>query len=560
MTASRSILLGALLAVAAACTTHRDLEETLMSFQVTLVAEEAQIGSEAAPLPFEAGRMCEADDECVEGRACVRFCELAGNACESDRECPGNYEACTGACTISRTVNIEAIGSSGARVPFTGYLEVEVVPGFVPPPARSVFMKNGVAEGVEVRFARAVGETNVWVEDTGYLPRTAEYGECNDGLDNDGNGSIDLADPGCDGETDAIEHAVSGAAGVSRPAMIFEQPRMRHVQYTNAVAKSSPLQGHDVRFDTGTMVVTNVSANGFFVTDIDYQARQLQNGEPGYFNSLFLFTFSTPQNVNYGDVLCWLSGGVVEFMGNTQLTFVSYWTWFGGDNLLDLEECGGNRSLDLELLKGLDTETLVPEPVDVTDELIVEDLQSAKLDELIAQNSVTLEPYENGLIKIRNLDLSRRFLACDVNGNDEIDWGGDEFECRNVCQEDPYCTQFESYFKYDQYAVYVDGRKKMYLSGETQLEFKPIEIEYLGQEDKKGQCTPSKVWIGDTRFVQYDCPPRSLVSAVGNLRHVYLCGTTWDESRCGLQLHTVIPRFDSDIIEADEPVTEEEAP
>ncbi|MCP4223527.1 MAG: hypothetical protein GY773_09320, partial [Actinomycetia bacterium] len=169
----------------------------------------------------------------------------------------------------------------------------------------------------------------------------------------------DLADAGCEDASDGIEHHVTGVAGVTDKAMIFENPRIRNLQYTSAVATSSPLQGQEIRIDQGQFVVTIVTSNGLFVTDLDDQRPELDDGQPGYYNSIFLFTWSTPDNVGYGDRLCWISGGVVEHEGNTQMTFPSFWAFFG--DLKD-PECLANPSLN--------PSAEVPEPVPVTHLLV----------------------------------------------------------------------------------------------------------------------------------------------------------------------------------------------
>jgi len=533
-----------------ACTHTYGADQALTSFTVRVTTPVEALGTTEAPLPFVSGQMCAADGSvgCPAGQTCVPFCQESGDSCASDDDCPGSYELCIGACTTKVRLTVEAVGAFDDRVPFTGFLSVQAIPGFVPPPKQVIKMTEGVAEDVEIFFARGVGETRFWVEDTGFRKSTTYYGECNDGKDNDGNGLFDLADPGCDGVDDGVEHSVTGVAGVSDLSLVYENPRIRHLQWTSAVATSSPLQGQEVRIDRGRFVVTNVTSTGLFVTDLEHQVETLPTGEPGYYNSIFLYTWTTPDNVSYGDALCWMSGGVVEHEGNTQVKFPSFWTYFGADD----PECAGNPLLD--------PEAKVPDPVNVTGLIAKEDPQGTNFALEVNANSRALEPFESSLVTVENLQLSTRFLGCDANLNGEIDAGTDEESCRTVCQDDPLCTELSSFFKYKQYAAYVDGKKKMNLSGEMLLEFTPLRIEFVGQEDQAGRCAKGAVWIGNTRVLEYSCPERHLDRASGNLRHLFLCPKTWDEDRCELQFHTIVPRFDEDIVETVETADPGETP
>jgi len=535
--------LSAALVLVAACTEVHAPVDGLMTLMVRVDTPDAQLGTEAAPLAFVAGQLCLPDaPECPSEQSCVTWCNESELPCAADDDCPGQYELCQGACVTHARISVEAIGNYGDRVPFTGFLSLRAVPGFVPPPARTLAIKNGVAENVEVWFARGVGPTWLWVEDSGYKVRAGAYGECNDGVDNDENGVTDLADPGCQGPEDAVEHAVTGVAGVADKPLVYENPIVRHLQYTSAIS-TGPLEGQQVRIDHGRLVVTNVTSSGLFVTDLDYQMPRVDDGTPegapGYYNSLFVYSWSTPYNVAYGDSLCWLAGGVLEHEGNTQINFPTFLAYYGNP---DAPQCKINPRLD--------PTAKVPDPVNVTGLLQAEDPTSTTTyATTLYANAVALEPFENGLITVDGLQLSTRFLACDANGNGTIDYDGDEDACRTECQNDQLCTQLEGFFDYKQYEAFVAGKKKMAVSGEMLLQFSPLRIEFVGQDDRNGRCTLGAAWIGDTRFVQYTCPERRLKSVSGNLRHLYLCGPSWSEDRCSLQFHTIVPRFDADMVE-----------
>ena len=89
----------------------------------------------------------------------------------------------------------------------------------------------------------------------------------------------------------------------------------------------SPLQHQYVHFlgydlelpesERRDLVVTTVTNDGFYVTD--------QSDPPGSFNSMFVFSFSRPDDLVVGDRLSKLAGIVSEFLGFTELQFPT-WT------------------------------------------------------------------------------------------------------------------------------------------------------------------------------------------------------------------------------------------
>jgi hypothetical protein len=389
------------------------------------------------------------------------------------------------------------------------------------------------------------------------------YGPCNDAADNDGDGWVDLADPDCTDATDGREGPATWATGLS-PTFWFETPGIRHLQYTGDMA-SSPLEGEDVRIAAGRMVVTNVAASGFFVTDLRHQRETLEDGSPGYYNSLFLYTFNKPEDVHFGDTICSVSGGVVEYQGNTQIKFPSF-------EILDeviTKEVDGEKvtygKCSDRIIPGPDVDLKVPAPVDVTDLLVPEDPSSPDFGDQIVANAAILEPWESSLVTIRNLAMSTRFLACDADENGDIDTQ-DEDACRDECQDDPACTQLETYFQYQQVAAQAAAGKKVQIALDMIKALVPLEIAFIGQTDQSGRCTawtdpetgevlpnPHKVLLGETLFTEYRCPPMELASVSGNYRQIYLCDTgPCEEESCSLILTMILPRFDDDVVPAGE--------
>jgi hypothetical protein len=402
-----------------------------------------------------------------------------------------------------------------------------VTPGDVGDATDVFVMEGGEALGVEVHLLRGIGPTHVWFEADGFLPVPPGlvYGQCSDGIDNDANGYVDLADPGCSSAGDDLEAPVDGSAGLS-PTFWFADPVIRDVQASASLLRS-PLEGRQVAVTSGTLVVTNVLAGGFYVVDL------LANDEDG-FASLFVFTFSKPEGVDYGDVLCGFSGAVDEHVGHTQVVFPSFEVAFPGN-----PACDG--------FEGFDPEAEVPEPWDLTDLLVQEDRSASDYEPSVYENSLLLERFESNLVTFRDVAVATRFVACDRNGNGTIE-PGDEDACRDDCQSDPSCSDLDGYVAYAQYSGVAAGKKVVYGSIALADQFEPIRPAWLGGPDETGRCQLDPLAGG---FVQYLCPPLVLASLTGSLRHVYLCGETWDEATCDLQFWVVDPRFDGDVVLAE---------
>src|SRR5439155_11770715 len=108
----------------------------------------------------------------------------------------------------SYVVRVEAHKADGTLdTSFNGYVRLSSKPGTVTSVAgdntdgRNVQLVGGVADQVTVSLLAAFGGTRIWADDLGYVPsdpaRTPPP-QCADGLDNNGNGTIDYpADPGC---------------------------------------------------------------------------------------------------------------------------------------------------------------------------------------------------------------------------------------------------------------------------------------------------------------------------------------------------------------------------
>ncbi|MDP6944429.1 MAG: hypothetical protein QF464_09795, partial [Myxococcota bacterium] len=297
------VLLGLWLGAAlstSGCVVEHPLVNDLLSFEIqfSATAPDQPAGTEGDRMDFVSGSTCLSDAGCLEGQECV------GGA--DGKVCARRY-----------VFDVVAYGRDGEPFPYRGPITVRVTPGVVADGETRHLMEDGRIDGLEVYLARSFGHTHVWVEADGYWPRpdAASYGQCSDGLDNDANGLVDLADPGCRDETDDIEAPVSLASGVS-PGLWFADPTLRDLQRSDPIVIStSPLVGEQVQVARGNLVVTNVVNNGFYVVDLEH------NQPDALFTSLFVFTYSKPKDLLYGDKLCGFSGAVQEHVGHTQVVF-----------------------------------------------------------------------------------------------------------------------------------------------------------------------------------------------------------------------------------------------
>lgn len=511
MTSSRRLAgIAAVAAALAACQIEHPVTPGLLSFEVTFAegSEAPPTGSPEAPLAFVAGSPCVASNDCPDGEVCSP----------------------DGACALELRFDVRAIGRDGETFNYRGPVHVRVTPGETGDESDHFQMEGGLAEDVVVHLLRGIGPTHVWFEVDGVLPKAPAqaYGQCSDGIDNDANGYVDLADPGCESAGDDLEAPVNGSTGLS-PTFWFHDPTLRDVQSSASLLRS-PLEGRQVQISSGTLVVTNVTAGGFYVVDV------AANDEDG-FAGLFVFTFAKPEGVDYGDVLCGFSGAVDEHVGHTQLVFPSYEVYEPGK-----PACEG--------FDGLDPSAAIPEPWALTDLLVEEDRKddSGYLAAVYA-NSLLLERFESNLVTFSEVEVATRFIACDRNSNGIIE-DGEERDCRDDCQTDGSCSDLESWFQFSQYAAVTGGKKVVYGSVALAEDFVPLDIEWPGGPDLSGRCQLDPTTKG---FVQYLCPPLTLASLTGSLRHIYLCGETWEESQCDLQFWVVDPRFDGDVVVAPAP-------
>jgi hypothetical protein len=307
---------------------------------------------------------------------------------------------------------------------FDGWVTVSAEPGLVTGVSGTQTSGNharlALAEGEEatlgVTLVLAYGSTRLWVTDAGYAPSTGTPA-CADGEDNDGDGLVDaMQDPGCVDESDGSEEGGSYIVGVSNE-LVYANPRIADVQGNGA---ASPLEGRAVTIDRGRLVVTRISTEGFYVTDVD--------GPSGRSNSLYVYNYSTPWGLRECDVVTNLAGIVGEFYGYTELQFPSW----------DVVDPAGRVPHP-----GSSAECPIPDPV--------------ILDAALADDWWEMEDYEAGLARIVDGRIGDTFMDCDLDGNGIVDFDGREGDCKDNCDNHPECTEITQYFRYGQYSVVLDG-------------------------------------------------------------------------------------------------------
>jgi hypothetical protein len=329
-------------------------------------------------------------------------------------------------------VSIEARTPEGDLAPFEGMVRLSVEPGAVveveDQPGRNVLLTGGRATA-KVFVTAVYGPTRLWVEDVGYVPATADHEPaCANGRNDDKDEDVLIdfpADPGCAFANDDTEEEGTFAAGVS-PPVAYALPTLRDLQGEAAITPY-PLQGMEVNTSgTREVIVTRLASDGFYATDVTDQA----DGK-GY-NHIFAFNFNTPSGMRVCDRVVYLAGTVSEFFGFTELSFPSYRLIYPHEG----DFCN------------------IPEPV--------------LLDGKIIDNPIAMEKNESGLVRVRDVAISKYFgsgrafnydghdktktpfseneSSCDLNADGQVDFDNDsEAKCANACSANADCTEWTGY-------------------------------------------------------------------------------------------------------------------
>ena len=284
-------------------------------------------------------------------------------------------------------VSVEAKLMSGATdTQFNGYVRLSVHPGAVVSvqgdealvAGRNVMMTNGRSPDLVVEVTDTFGESHIWAEDAGYVPADpSKPPACSNGKDDDGDGMIDFpSDTGCAFANDDTEVSGTYASGASA-ALNFSLPTLQDIQGRGA---QTPLESEQVQVAASSpqkLIVTRISSDGFYVTDLG------ADSTVGY-NHLFAFNFSPPWNMRICDQVVYLGGTLSEFYGYTELNFPTYklheWR-FPSESTVNDGDC------------------LVPEPNEIT--------SSHLMDSATAQ--LVLEKWEASLVRVQGARIASLF-------------------------------------------------------------------------------------------------------------------------------------------------------
>jgi len=130
---------------------------------------------------------------------------------------------------------------------------------------------------------------------------------------------------------------------------------------------------------------------------------------PGTFASMFVYNYNFPDNLDEGDLLFTLAGGVQEFTSTTQLVFPS---WTTAERVRRLPQDQWNKWLDYA------------RPYDINARTCGQDNAAVPFltDSLCGHNrrNMKMESLESALVRIRRVRFPRKFENCDFNANGSV--------------------------------------------------------------------------------------------------------------------------------------------
>ncbi len=164
-------------------------------------------------------------------------------------------------------------------------------------PEDTLPITNGSSNATVV-VSRAFDQLRIWVSDEGTAAEPGSFAS---------------------GSTDAIYTRLPTVAQVQASDSTVESP-LEH-QYVHFLGYDPELPESARR----ELVVTTITNDGFYVTD--------RSDPAGSYNSLFVFSFSRPDDLLVGDRLSKLTGIVSEFLGFTELQFPTWAVESSGNNI-----------------------------------------------------------------------------------------------------------------------------------------------------------------------------------------------------------------------------------
>jgi hypothetical protein len=337
---------------------------------------------------------------------------------------------------------------------FNRHVRIATKPGAIDPltgpdtDGRNLLLRNGESVPVELRITNAYGITYVVADDLGYIPADPLRDPppaCSNGIDDDGDGAIDFpADNGCAFANDDDEQGGTFGQGVSTP-IYFTLPRIADVRGLKCRPGlgcsgngRTPYPREQIQLDVGNgddgsapfnTVVTRLSADGFYVTDLD--------DKRGGFTSIFAFNFNAPPRMRTCDRMKTYGGTANEFFGFTQ---IAYPTWI------------------LEEWDPAQRPCLVPEPERLSPGIISDTTE-------LLRKTGSLVRVETAPDKSQKVQVTPNFgpgdiqknagglyiatpeaSNCDFDRNGRITFDGNpESVCSTSCSADPTCTEWSNW-------------------------------------------------------------------------------------------------------------------
>ncbi len=374
---------------------------------------------------------------------------------------------------------------------FNGFVRLSIKPGTVVSvtgtgaQGRNVQLTKGVADGVTVGAAAAYGDARIWAEDIGYVPADPARmppPQCSDGIDNNHNGLVDFpVDPGCAFANDDTEDGGSYASGATVP-LYFVFPRIADIRGVSQGGGATPFPHEQILVDTqwngstaatpAGIVVTRVSSDGFYVTDL---------GETRGYSSLFAYNYVSPPRMRVCDRLVSLGGTASDFFGFTELGFP---TWIIEEwdpaarpclvpepHVFSVGELGSTAvRLNVEaslvrVMRGSDAPCMPGQPGNCT---------TVHISSHFGPAFMPKDPMTGAYTPMADA------TDCDFNRDGKITFdGGPENQCSDACTMDVECTEYSGYAGFSQFnLVLVDTSKgfkgTILANGSTDPTFNPL--------------------------------------------------------------------------------------
>jgi hypothetical protein len=481
------------------------------------------------------------------------------------------------------TIDIEAIKNGQLDKSFNDWVAVTIPHScarIASPDPPAIQLKNGAARGVQIKVYNAYGPYRIVVTDEGFVPKPGGGAACGNGIDDDNDGYIDQDDLGCyrgpGGKQKAFwawDNTESGGNDASGASEVINarRPLIEDIQkpILGVSGDESPLLECMADVDRGWLLVTRVGVDGLYVTDFsdpDIKWDSAKNNwsfkpEDLSYDSLFIYNYSTPLNLQAGDCLTQLDGTVFEFYGYTELNKPN---WKKGDfgfcgvkgRLAGITECPSKETdgsccdqgcVDRLRKDGIDDdaveaqccqgkcpakyrcenfmcrpdpehkdhlacrkkiEQLVNSPPDITALMYSDPGGLAS----IWSRPNQAEPFESGIVKLSNVAVFSEARRCDVDGNNQLDFSvKEEKDCSNQCGTDVKCMVRENFTRYNQWSVnFTDGdnvaKEVQVVTAGSIQEFDPIKAS----DAAKAAGTPM-----------------ILKSVVGTMRHLIFGRPQW---------------------------------